>query len=509
MPSRVVDSDDDGISISSRVKTAHHYDTASATTASEESSTADEEEKVGEHVGGSATSGKGSNSNGGATQTRAGGESKTVRFRETNHATATTSSSGSAHKAVGFRAGGGTAQAGEALFDLCAEVFNVPSSAHQIREYSITVSEKGGDVTPGNMSGAVLWLSRYTVAGAISYERGNRRNNLHLQGVCRLRWPGGKTSLAKLRSSLRGALGLLVGTKCSVCLKEIVPGGTQTFEKTLGYIAKDNVQAHFEMYLHNIPKDYAIRCYKAYVASNLHFEDQRPQLSKKAFYASLNGFYQEHLFPIPSIKTEELICWMMMSGEFIPAAEWGLPTNGGFLHQGRANALCAMLCLAPDELTMHNIMPLVFGSDFKWEEEDDITLEQFEAKKTEATLMREEQELPSHKERIKSAVDGASVRLISDLDPSELFGTDIQTPGSWLSTSWTQPQFKQPKRARKAPAQAQDGPQHASQRSFSSSGSITDEDASERSEGRGGKKKATSRTKRPKTSEDDDDDADY
>jgi hypothetical protein len=368
--------------------------------------------------------------------------------------------------AIGFRAGSGSSPAGEAVHDLCAEVFNVPSTAHQIREYSITVSEKGGDVTPRNMSGAILWLSRYTIAGAISYERGDRKNNLHLQGVCRMRWPSGKPHLIKLRASLRVALGVLPGSKLTVCFKEILTSGNQSFEKTLGYICKDNVQPHFECYLWNIPKEYALRCYKSYVASNLHFEDPRTPLAKKTFYHALNGFYQEHLFPLSGIKTEQLLCWMMMSGEFIPASEWGLPTNGGFLHQGRANSLCDMLCLAPDELKMENIMPLFFGSDFVWVEDDDITLEQFELKKIEATLQREERELPSHKERINAAVDGALVRNIKDLTSNDLYGSADATPGSWLSMSWKQPNYTPPKRSRKTTLQT-------SQESTSSSYSTT------------------------------------
>jgi hypothetical protein len=63
----------------------------------------------------------------------------------------------------------------------------------------------------------------------------------------------------------------------------------------------------------------------------------------------------------------------------------------------------------------------------------------------------------------------------TDLETSELFGTDNQIPGSWMSASWAQPQYKQPKRARKAPA----SPQDASHRLSSSSSSTSTYDSDE------------------------------
>lgn len=202
------------------------------------------------------------------------------------------------------------------------------------------------------------------------------------------------------------------------------------------------------MYLHGITQEYAMKCFRAYADTNTTLEDHRTKVGKKDFYPQAYAFYMEHLWPLKSKRIEQLACWMLMSGEFVPATEWALPQSGGTMDWKRANSLNTIMCMAPDELTERDILPLFFQIDRMYpqhgeEDPPPITMQQFEHYKLQAQRQRERNDLPNRRERIQHAFDVSRIRNVSDVD--DMIGKDLPAE-HFLSRDWV-PEPPTPTRA--------------------------------------------------------------
>ena len=84
-------------------------------------------------------------------------------------------------------------------------------------------------------------------------------------------------------------------------------------------------------------------------------DDHRPKISKKDLYQFLLSFYREHLEPLRNVRLEEMLCWLIQTGEAVPSVDFDLPSAGGVLEYRRANALTSCLTLEPSSLTADHI----------------------------------------------------------------------------------------------------------------------------------------------------------
>ncbi|KAL0021258.1 hypothetical protein WJX79_000212 [Trebouxia sp. C0005] len=108
---------------------------------------------------------------------------------------------------------------------------------------------------------------------AFSLELGSRRENLHVQGVIKIRYPGDKNSIKKLTAHLKGFLNTQPGDNSRILIKLCHSGQTEQY--MLGYILKDQGQTHFEVSHCNIPDDVMRDAHEAYQIVRTDFTENR------------------------------------------------------------------------------------------------------------------------------------------------------------------------------------------------------------------------------------------
>ncbi len=95
-------------------------------------------------------------------------------------------------------------------------------------------------------------------------------------------------------------------------------------------------------------------------------DDHRPKIGKKDIFHAVQALYLEHMSPVRGLRVEELLCWLIQTGEALlqqlPSVDLALPSSGNVLDFHSANALTACLTLEPSILTHEDILPLFLAS---------------------------------------------------------------------------------------------------------------------------------------------------
>ena len=103
----------------------------------------------------------------------------------------------------------------------------------------------------------------------------------------------------------------------------------------------------------------------ASVSSNGGQDDHRPKIGKKDIFHAVQALYLEHMSPVRGLRVEELLCWLIQTGEALllqqlpsvplPSVDLALASSGNVLDFPRANALTACLTLEPSILTHEDL----------------------------------------------------------------------------------------------------------------------------------------------------------
>jgi hypothetical protein len=114
----------------------------------------------------------------------------------------------------------------------------------------LTISRTKGDIPISYLDLVGEFISKYAFKGGVSTEIGARARQFHLQGQFTMRFPKDPRSCHILSKKIKSIFPVNSGFDTRVLVKGL--GDHQTFIAMLGYITKDQGQAHYQIRIHNV-----------------------------------------------------------------------------------------------------------------------------------------------------------------------------------------------------------------------------------------------------------------
>ncbi|CAM9575297.1 unnamed protein product [Chrysoparadoxa australica] len=172
----------------------------------------------------------------------------------------------------------------------------IDSSKFVATWWSLAISSKemNGDV-PLYWFTVVADFAGVAEKSAFALERGDKKQNLHIQGMVLLHtYDTDATAARKLRTAVRADLVLEQGHLQFKAFR-----GSQKFFEMLGYLSKDKDKPHFQLVLNNIEKHVMSRAAKQREAAQPKaWADGYTIIHKSHVFNVLFGQYMKHLYPL-------------------------------------------------------------------------------------------------------------------------------------------------------------------------------------------------------------------
>ncbi|CAM9556676.1 unnamed protein product [Chrysoparadoxa australica] len=173
----------------------------------------------------------------------------------------------------------------------------IDSSKHVAIWWSLTIasSQKNFDVPLSWFTAVKELFPGISERSAFALERGDKKSNLHIQGMALLHTAGKDDAAArKLRTAIRKELGF---TQAHLQFKAFKGG--QNFFEMLGYLTKDKGKPHYRLVLNNIGQDVAERAAnQRQISQPMAWADGYIIVHKSNVFNVLYGQYVKHLYPL-------------------------------------------------------------------------------------------------------------------------------------------------------------------------------------------------------------------
>jgi len=184
-------------------------------------------------------------------------------------------------------------------------------------DISLTIVKRGDHVPFAWMSSLNEFLDSLGMRYYIAFERGGIAENLHIQAVITLNVETEK--MKELIKAIKDAIGVRHGDgqKCGVCCKPLVAG--QTFERMLGYCAKDEGMPHFRSHSKDVTRQEIDRGKEEYGSMKLSYLDNKIMLTKSNLFNKMHSYYTNNIAP-RQVAFPEVLAEMINSNKYIFAA---------------------------------------------------------------------------------------------------------------------------------------------------------------------------------------------
>lgn len=259
------------------------------------------------------------------------------------------------------------------------------------REFSITISALKQHVPLAWYHALIAFLQKYGTKGAISLERGNKDEHLHIQVmdtamVCRARararrawmlmrasilldpcWQAvasmkfGEHSIDELVKAIKAAIGTYRGDpfRCSLCTKELVQG--QTFQRMLGYVFKDEGKSHFRNTLFgDITRADVDAGKEEWSSLKLDYMQSKVALNKSNIFTRMHAFC-EMVPETQEMSFADTIALAINSGKYMIAANM-FCAQGGMMRADSAEAYWRII--HGERATGHLVSKILYMKEF-------------------------------------------------------------------------------------------------------------------------------------------------
>ena len=188
--------------------------------------------------------------------------------------------------------------------------------------YSVTIAKQKGDMPHAWLQLIRNFLQEHAVKALFGAERGERKKNLHLQGLLLVYGYIGDDAQKELTRLIKEALLVFPNDGTQVQLRHITERDGVKY--IMGYVQKDEGAGHYERISYNMSVEEMSEGKEFYNARKKTPLTTAYRLDPKNLHTEAFKWYRHYMYPIPPPNLNQTVLYMVTSGMYLPCTRWTL-----------------------------------------------------------------------------------------------------------------------------------------------------------------------------------------
>ena len=216
-----------------------------------------------------------------------------------------------------------------------------PKDGQVLMAFSVTVARVRGDIPVAWMGLLRNFIEESTVKGILCSERGARKKNLHGQGCLFLYGYLGNDNNKEVARLIKEVLFVQPGDGTQIQVRHITEKDGAKY--ITGYCQKDEGTEHYRRIIHNMTEEELKKAKEFHDARSKTPLTNAYRVDQKNFHTEAWKFYKMHLSPLPPPNINQMMVYMVNSGQYLPTTSFCKNGMGGHFDWESAQQLWVLM----------------------------------------------------------------------------------------------------------------------------------------------------------------------